>query len=1301
MRKARLGSRLQELGKLEALDESTLDPAMQALRNSLMCVAETQVVQQEVLAELVAGQKRILVALQAPRPVMRQPRFGVAPPSGAGPSVTPSPVGPSFSPMFGMPPPGGYVATSGRVLSVSVVSSTTVVTTVPLSSQAEAQTLEEFVRFVYNRWHDPQGAQKAIDTINSPGAKRYKNVRELTDTVERLLVVPGVRYDQQVLTAYLRCLPSEVRTKLVDEAYVEQHNFTSCSKKALDIEAKLGSAHQSQGDGRKKRLPQNWKKKGQLMFVDHDGQTTEIDEFPNLGDETEHDGAGETSDGGVVAPIKEKARGTAKKKHAMNMIFHDYLDKFIVVYLDDILIVSGTVEDHIEHLKIVLGLLRQHQYKVIFEKCEFDCSKILYLGHEISAEGLRPDDAKVASMGLVLFGSSDIMKRLVHIMHDENDSHTITITASERALSQSCNRVPSSVVCNFILLQMVCIIIFFAISRTSWSVISMLLLVVLLILRQWILSRAFCPDDLEYLDRPALYFHLGVDSPNAGYADINNPVLEPSPLGILSPPVDHPGHGFDGGTASYQNAAPVQDALASGTAHSSHSVPLMSASEYYSHQRLERVRESRPRRTAGHSTKRRRITHPDPDIGSTITSGVRSQFAVTPDGDPGDVQGSTRVHIRALRRRIRKNRKFSHGIAKSANRAHSWEFPISNGAPGWSPYSSEELRNVCDPLRQRRFAHSVAHHTSKVFQLHSPSAPSSARKVVLTPAGGPGMTATPAVTGDPHYQAEDAEETVIKQKRTQQEKEAEGIRGPCGPQYVSEIDVLTKKLTPKHPAEKDGKQVADRSSGLEGQLADDVDSYGRGWYTNVLYEPRRPMRRLDSSPQSPTTLLPDSGEEFVYYCPLYKSDPNALSLSYGSASSCGEEGGSGSLRSNLGGSLSHAEIFLKDMLRWDGEDESSSHSARWSQHQLRQYPSPQSCNMSASPGEDGQNHLTLPGIDSGSEMDGLHPDEQHTWATRYSPSPLGRAPSSGPILSNRPQSQSSSAPRASSPLRRASSPHMRVQSPRGQSPSPLARAVLSRSPGGSGTRLPPKAKVSAAGMDRSRLWTYSPTVQGGEQASRSSAVPCQGANVAEKEEDSVGESPKPSWWKPPAKPSLDFVMKSLNPPPIRIRLADSLGSAVVDPPELAADFRLSPSQRTQDVDESVGFEVRSCLGGQTPVCSTLSTPHHTAIARNSHMSGFTFPMRERKQGSAPAVPLGHEVHSQSIQAKKSRLAHEHGHIEESILIMDQLVGRDSEVPLSAQGWRTCQPVKEGLVEDSTQPLFLPACKKRGKEALCG
>ncbi|GBG88528.1 hypothetical protein CBR_g47998 [Chara braunii] len=101
----------------------------------------------------------------------------------------------------------------------------------------------------------------------------------------------------------------------------------------------------------------------------------------------------------VVVPVQVAGmEHSYSAQHAMNRIFHDYLDKFIVVYLDDILIFSRPVEEHAEHLKTVLGLLRQDQYKVNLEKCEFGRTKILYLGHEISADGSRPDDAKVASI---------------------------------------------------------------------------------------------------------------------------------------------------------------------------------------------------------------------------------------------------------------------------------------------------------------------------------------------------------------------------------------------------------------------------------------------------------------------------------------------------------------------------------------------------------------------------------------------------------------------------------------------------------------------------------------------------------------------------------------------------------------------------------------------------------------------------------------------------------------------------------------------------------------------------------------
>ncbi|GBG73336.1 hypothetical protein CBR_g13056 [Chara braunii] len=85
-------------------------------------------------------------------------------------------------------------------------------------------------------------------------------------------------------------------------------------------------------------------------------------------------------------------------QHAMSRIFHDYLDMFVIVYLDDILIFSKTIEEHVAHLDKVLSLLRQHKFKINGEKCEFGRTRVLYLGHEISSEGLKPDDVKVASI---------------------------------------------------------------------------------------------------------------------------------------------------------------------------------------------------------------------------------------------------------------------------------------------------------------------------------------------------------------------------------------------------------------------------------------------------------------------------------------------------------------------------------------------------------------------------------------------------------------------------------------------------------------------------------------------------------------------------------------------------------------------------------------------------------------------------------------------------------------------------------------------------------------------------------------
>jgi hypothetical protein len=82
----------------------------------------------------------------------------------------------------------------------------------------------------------------------------------------------------------------------------------------------------------------------------------------------------------------------------MNSIFSEYLDKFVVVFIDDILVYSKTEEEHEEHLRIVLQMLRKHKLYANFDKCDFYQKEIQYLGHVISAEGIVVDPEKTKAI---------------------------------------------------------------------------------------------------------------------------------------------------------------------------------------------------------------------------------------------------------------------------------------------------------------------------------------------------------------------------------------------------------------------------------------------------------------------------------------------------------------------------------------------------------------------------------------------------------------------------------------------------------------------------------------------------------------------------------------------------------------------------------------------------------------------------------------------------------------------------------------------------------------------------------------
>jgi hypothetical protein len=84
--------------------------------------------------------------------------------------------------------------------------------------------------------------------------------------------------------------------------------------------------------------------------------------------------------------------------YLMNSVFMDYLDKFIVVFIDDILVYSQNEQEHEEHLRKVLQRLRDCQLYAKISKCEFWISEVLFLGHIINRDGLAVDPKKVAAI---------------------------------------------------------------------------------------------------------------------------------------------------------------------------------------------------------------------------------------------------------------------------------------------------------------------------------------------------------------------------------------------------------------------------------------------------------------------------------------------------------------------------------------------------------------------------------------------------------------------------------------------------------------------------------------------------------------------------------------------------------------------------------------------------------------------------------------------------------------------------------------------------------------------------------------
>jgi hypothetical protein len=82
----------------------------------------------------------------------------------------------------------------------------------------------------------------------------------------------------------------------------------------------------------------------------------------------------------------------------MNKVFMEYLDQFVVVFIDDILVYSQIEEAREDHLRLVLQKLRDNQLHAKFSKCDFWLNEVAFLGHIITNGGIKVDPGKISEI---------------------------------------------------------------------------------------------------------------------------------------------------------------------------------------------------------------------------------------------------------------------------------------------------------------------------------------------------------------------------------------------------------------------------------------------------------------------------------------------------------------------------------------------------------------------------------------------------------------------------------------------------------------------------------------------------------------------------------------------------------------------------------------------------------------------------------------------------------------------------------------------------------------------------------------